>query len=125
MHVPLVIHWPEGIDKSQYGQLRNQFINVADIAPTIFDLLGITPPSLFKGIEQLPVTGHSFAHLLNEPEAKSKNQVQYFENAGSRAIIADNWKAVTRHVQGADYAEEPWELYDLSLDWSECDILAD
>ena len=105
VHVPLVIHWPEGIDKSQNGQLRNQFINVADIAPTIFDLLGITPPSLFKGIEQLPVTGHSFAHLLNEPEAKSKNQVQYFENAGSRAIIADNWKAVTRHVQGADYAE--------------------
>ena len=78
VHVPLVIHWPEGIDKSQNGQLRNQFINVADIAPTIFDLLGITPPSLFKGIEQLPVTGHSFAHLLNEPEAKSKNQVQYF-----------------------------------------------
>ena len=125
VHVPLVIHWPEGIDKSQNGQLRNQFINVADIAPTIFDLLGITPPSLFKGIEQLPVTGHSFAHLLNEPEAKSKNQVQYFENAGSRAIIADNWKAVTRHVQGADYAEEPWELYDLSSDWSECDNLAD
>ena len=25
----------------------------------------------------------------------------------------------------ADYAEEPWELYDLSLDWSECDNLAD
>ena len=60
---------------------------------------GITPPSLFKGIEQLPVTGHSFAHLLNEPEAKSKNQVQYLKTQEAEQLF-DNWKAVTRHVQG-------------------------
>ncbi len=125
VHVPLIVHWPSGIDKSQNGQLRNQFTNVADIAPTIYELLDITPPSSFKGVEQLPVTGHSFAHLLNDAEAQSNNHVQYFENGGSRAIIAGNWKAVTRHLQGAAYDEEPWELYDLSLDWSECNDLAD
>ena len=63
VHVPLIIHWPEGIEESQNGQLRNQFANVSDIAPSIYELLGITPPDTYKGIEQLPVTGHSFAHL--------------------------------------------------------------
>ncbi len=125
VHVPLIIHWPEGIEESQNGQLRNQFANVSDIAPTIYELLGITPPDTYEGIEQLPVTGHSFAHLLNNSEAESNNKVQYFEMAGSRAIIAEGWKAVTRHIQGTDYDEEPWELYDLSTDWSECNDLAD
>ena len=125
VHVPLIIHWPEGIEESQNGQLRNQFANVSDIAPTIYELLGITPPDTYKGIEQLPVTGHSFAHLLNNSEAESNNKVQYFEMAGSRAIIAEGWKAVTRHIQGTDYDEEPWELYDLSSDWSECNDLAE
>ena len=125
VHVPLIIHWPEGIEESQNGQLRNQFANVSDIAPTIYELLGITPPKIYKGIEQLPVTGHSFAHLLNNSEAESNNKVQYFEMAGSRAIISEGWKAVTRHIQGTDYDEEPWELYDLSSDWSECNDLAE
>ena len=125
VHVPLIIHWPEGIEESQNGQLRNQFANVSDIAPTIYELLGINPPDTYEGIEQLPVTGHSFAHLLNNSEAESNNKVQYFEMAGSRAIIAEGWKAVTRHIQGTDYDEEPWELYDLSSDWSECNDLAE
>ena len=125
VHVPLIIHWSEGIEESQNGQLRNQFANVSDIAPTIYELLGITPPEIYRGIEQLPVTGHSFAHLLNNSEAESNNKVQYFEMAGSRAIIAEGWKAVTRHIQGTDYDDEPWELYDLSSDWSECNDLAE
>ena len=125
VHVPLIIHWSEGIEESQNGQLRNQFANVSDIAPTIYELLGITPPEIYRGIEQLPVSGHSFAHLLNNSEAESNNKVQYFEMAGSRAIIAEGWKAVTRHIQGTDYDEEPWELYDLSSDWSECNDLAE
>ena len=125
VHVPLIIHWSEGIEESQNGQLRNQFANVSDIAPTIYELLGITPPEIYRGIEQLPVSGHSFAHLLNNSEAESNNKVQYFEMAGSRAIIAEGWKAVTRHIQGTDYDDEPWELYDLSSDWSECNDLAE
>ena len=124
VHVPFIIHWPEGIDDAQNGQLRDQFVNVSDIAPTIYELLGVIPPNEYRGVDQLPVTGHSFSHLLNNPDADSNNKVQYFEMAGSRAIISDGWKAVTRHVQGSNYDEEPWELYDLSSDWSECTDLA-
>jgi arylsulfatase len=52
--------------------------------------------------------------------------VQYFEMAGSRAIVADGWKAVCKHQPGADYDTEAWELYHLAVDRSECrDLAAD
>jgi arylsulfatase A-like enzyme len=124
VHVPMIVHWPAGIAPDQRGSKRDQFVNVSDIAPTIYDLLGITPPDVFRGVEQLPVTGHSFASVLADPDAPATNTLQYFEMAGSRAIVAGQWKAVCKHVQGADYDTEPWELYDLTADFSECCDLA-
>jgi hypothetical protein len=128
VHVPMIVHWPAGISVGQRGSLRSQFVNVADIAPTIYDVLGITPPDVYKGIEQLPVTGHSFASVFDDPQAPPTNMLQYFEMTGSRALVANQggrvWKAVCRHIAGADYDTEPWELYDLGADASECVDLA-
>ncbi len=56
--------------------------------------------------------------------APATNQLQYFEMGGSRALVAGEWKAVCKHDQGADYDTEPWELYHLSTDFSECRDLA-
>jgi hypothetical protein len=79
---------------------------------------------VYRGVEQLPVTGHSFASVLDDADAPPSNRLQYFEMAGSRALVADGWKAVCRHQAGADYATEQWELYHLAEDWSECHDLA-
>ena len=124
VHVPMIVHWPAGTAAAQRGTKRTQFVNVADIAPTVYELLGITAPTVYRGVEQLPVSGHSFASILANPDAPATNTVQYFEMAGSRAIVAGQWKAVCKHVQGADYDTEPWELYDLAADPSECSDLA-
>ena len=124
VHVPLVVHWPNGISAAQRGTQRSQFVNVSDVVPTLYELLGVTPPDFFRGLEQLPVTGHSFASLLGSPDALPTNTLQYFEMSGSRALVAGEWKAVCRHTPGADYETEPWELYHLSTDWSECNDLA-
>jgi arylsulfatase A-like enzyme len=124
VHVPMLMHWPKGLSKTQHGSKRDQFVNVSDIVPTLYELLGVTPPAVYRGIEQLPVTGHSFAGLLDAPSAPATNALQYFEMAGSRALVAGEWKAVCRHVRGADYDTEPWELYHLATDWSECNDLA-
>ncbi|HSJ92043.1 MAG TPA: arylsulfatase, partial [Ilumatobacter sp.] len=128
VHVPMIVHWPARIGDDQRGTKRRQFVNVADIVPTIYDLLGVTPPAVFEGREQLPVSGHSFASVLDDPHAPATNQLQYFEMAGSRALVAELdgglWKAVCKHTPGADYDTEPWELYHLDGDWSECDDLA-
>ncbi len=125
VHVPMVLHWPAGVAPEQQGTTRDQFVNVADIVPTVYELLGVTPPDTYRGLEQLPVTGHSFASLLHHAEAPATNTVQYFEMAGSRALVAGEWKAVQKHTAGADYDTETWELYHLSIDRSECNDLAD
>ncbi len=124
VHVPLVVHWPAGIDPGERGGLRQQFVHVSDIAPTIYDLIDVEAPEVHRGVEQLPVTGRSFAKTLDHASAPTANTLQYFENGGSRALIADGWKAVCRHVPGADFDTETWELYDLTEDPSECDDLA-
>jgi arylsulfatase A-like enzyme len=130
VHVPMILHWPNGIDAGQRGTTRDQFANVADIVPTIYDIVGVEPPSTYRGVEQLPVTGHSFASVLRDPAEPATNRLQYFEMAGSRALVAERddgaWKAVCRHQPGADYDAEPWELYHLAEDWSECrDVAAE
>ena len=129
VHVPLIFHWPAGIEHEQGGTLRRQFVNVSDVAPTIYELLGLTAPETHNGLEQLPVTGRSFAPILNAPDLPATNRLQYFEQFGSRALIAEDngtwWKAVTRHIKGQSFDEDRWELYNLSTDQSECTDLAE
>ena len=129
VHVPLIVHWPAGIEHEQGGTLRRQFVNVSDVAPTIYELLGLTAPETYNGLEQLPVTGRSFAPILNAPDLPATNRLQYFEQFGSRALIAEDngtwWKAVTRHIKGQSFDEDRWELYNLSTDQSECTDLAE
>jgi len=128
VHVPMILHAPSHVPTGAHG-LRDQFVNVSDIAPTIYEMVGITPPDTYHGIEQLPVTGHSFAPAIDDANAPATNRLQYFEMAGSRALVHMDddgiaWKAVCKHTKDADYDSEPWELYRLSGDWSECDDLA-
>ncbi len=129
VHVPMILHWPQGVGESERGTLRHQFVNVADVAPTLYELLGLTPPDVLGGRTQLPVTGHSFAAALADPDAPATNRLQYFENAGSRGLVVERdgrwWKAVTRHLQGTPFDEDRWELYDLDADPSECTDLAE
>ncbi len=129
VHVPMVMHWPAGIADGQHGTQRNQFVNVSDIVPTIYELLGVQAPATLNGLEQLAITGRSFASLLDDANAPATNTVQYFEMFGSRALVAQDgaswFKAVTRHVQNTPYDEDRWELYDLTADASECNDLAE
>ena len=120
VHVPMIVHYPDRIAADQRGTNRDQFVYVSDVVPTIYDLLGVTAPRTYRGVEQLPVTGHSFAGVLDDPDAPAANTVQYFEMMGSRAIVSGEWKAVCKHLPGNDFHTEQWELYHLASDWSEC-----
>ena len=119
---PLIVHWPGGIKDK--GGVRNQFHHVSDLAPTIYELLGIKPPETYRGCDQMPVTGTSMAYTLGEPEAATQKRAQYFEMFGHRGIWADGWKAVTFHTQGQPYSDDEWELYHLDEDFSESRNLA-
>ena len=125
VHVPMVMHWPAGIPATEKGTKRDQFVHASDIVATVYDILGVTPPTVLKGYEQMPVTGRSFKSVIADRNAPATNTVQYFENAGSLAVVADGWKAVLKHTMGQPYDGEKWELYDLKADRSECNDLAD
>jgi arylsulfatase len=124
VHVPLVVHWPKGIEASSRGSLRDQFHHVNDLAPTVYELLGVTAPAEFRGVPQMPVTGTSMRYTLDDPTAPSRKSVQYFEMMGHRALYLDGWKAVTRHTPGVAFDDDTWELYHVGIDRSECHDLA-
>lgn len=125
VHVPMIFHYPQGTPAEQRGTKRDQFVFVSDIVATVYDLLGVTAPTELKGYEQMPVTGHSFKSVIDNPTAPASNRIQYFENMGSLAIVVDEWKAVLKHQSGANYEDEKWELYHLHVDRSELNDLAE
>ena len=122
VHVPLIVRWPDRITDA--GALRDQFHHVNDIAPTIYEVLGITAPDVYRGLEQLPITGTSMPYTFDDPDAPTEKRAQYYEMFGHRAIISDGWKAVTRHTKGGPFDDDVWELYHLDEDRSECHDLA-
>ena len=89
---PMVISWPNGIKHD--ATPRTQFHHVNDIAPTIYEILGITPPQIVNGEPQDPIDGISLAYTFADAEAPPRKTEQYFENSGSRALYQDGWVAV-------------------------------
>ncbi|NBY62508.1 MAG: arylsulfatase, partial [Actinobacteria bacterium] len=63
----LAISWPKQIEAS--NELRSQFHHVIDIAPTIYEVAGITPPDFVNGIEQMPIHGTSMKYSFNNASA--------------------------------------------------------
>ena len=59
---PLVIDWPKGIRHD--ATPRAQFHHVNDIVPTIYEVLGITPPEVVNGQKQDPIDGVSMAYTF-------------------------------------------------------------
>ena len=58
----MVVSWPARIKDK--GALREQFIHVIDVVPTILEATGIRAPEIVDGIKQAPIEGASFSlHL--------------------------------------------------------------
>jgi len=131
---PMVISWPDGITDKK--TIRSQFHHVNDIAPTIYDILGITPPEEVYGFKQDPIDGISMKYTFNDANAPGQKKVQYFENNGSRGIYSDGWYAGTFgplipwSVESAgnldewDSSQDVWELYHITEDFTQMHDLA-
>ncbi|MGB5160984.1 MAG: sulfatase-like hydrolase/transferase, partial [Thermoanaerobaculia bacterium] len=120
--VGMAIHWPKGIQAK--GGLRTQFHHVIDVAPTILEAAGLPEPRVVNGVPQRPMEGVSMVYSFDDPEAKERHVTQYFEMFGNRAIYHDGWfartihKAPWEHQPRRGLAEDIWELYDTSTDFS-------
>jgi arylsulfatase len=130
----MVVSWPARI--TDKGGLREQFVHVIDVVPTILEAATINAPETVDGIAQVPIEGTSFAYTFDKANAQapSRHQTQYFEMFGQWALYHDGWFLSTK-VNRA-----PWEafgpanpdplnkqvlqLYDLNTDFSQSIDLA-
>lgn len=125
---PLIVSWPGHIRSE--GGIRSQFSHVTDIAPTIYDIAHVDFPQEVDGVKQLPLEGSSLAYSFDDPNAPSKHNLQFFETSGNRGIYKDGWWAGSRlglpwDGIGKQGSPEPWELYNLTTDFSQAHNLAD
>jgi len=123
---PLVIAWPKQMTKIA-GGTRDQYHHAIDIVPTILDCCGIEAPEVIKGHTQTPIQGISMRYTFNDAKGSSKRETQYYAMLGTRAIYHKGWKAVARHgaITGkGHFMDDPWELYHVEGDRSECDDVA-
>lgn len=131
---PMAVRWPRGIKADTTP--RSQFHHVNDIVPTIYDVLGLTPPRVVNGVPQDPIDGMSMKYTFSDAAAKERKLTQYFEIYGSRGIYHDGWFAAAfgpriPWVPGAPEGfktwtpdKDRWELYNLHEDWSQAHDLA-
>ena len=109
--------------------------HVNDIAPTLYEVIGIKQPQVVDGFVQDPIDGVSMAYTFANPKAPTRKKVQYFDNNGSRAIYRDGfvaaafgplipWVSAQAGLADWDSAKDNWELYDIRSDFSEATDLA-
>lgn len=123
----MAISWPARLKDRG---VRSQFVDVTDVAPTILEAAGVTPPASLNGAVQMPFDGVSFAYSFAQPHAPSRHRTQYFEIFGYAGIYHDGWFAGSQVLDnpalGAAQTvpDAPWQLYDLTSDFSQTTDIA-
>jgi len=122
-----IISWPNGI--AAQGEVRDNYVNVCDITPTVYDLLGMTPPETVKGIAQKPLDGVSFKAALEDLNADTGKDTQFYTMLGTRGIWHKGWFANTIHAATpsgwSHFDKDRWELFHIEADRSQCHDLAE
>jgi arylsulfatase len=130
----MAVSWPARI--TDKGALRQQFMHIIDVVPTILEVAGIPAPDVVDGIPQAPIEGTSFAYTFDKANANapSRHTTQYFEMMGQWALYHDGWLLSTKVNRAPWDAFGPantdplnnqvLELYDLDTDFSQSKDLA-
>ncbi|GAB4176293.1 MAG: arylsulfatase [Terrimicrobiaceae bacterium] len=130
----MVVSWPNRIKDK--GGIREQFMHVIDVVPTILEAAGIPAPDVVDGIKQAPMEGTSFLYTFDKENAKepTRHKTQYFEMMGQWALYNDGWLLSTKVNRAPWEAFGPantdplnnqeFQLYDLSKSWNQAEDIA-
>ena len=124
---PMVISWPAHIAPD--ATPRPQFHHVNDVAPTLYEILGIRLPDVVDGHRQDPIDGTSFAYTFAAANAPERKATQYFEIMGSRGLYHEGWMASAFgprapwatglvDISKWDPMQDRWELFDTREDYN-------
>ena len=108
---PFIAWYPP---KIKAGTISKGTGHLIDIAPTFYELAGVTYPKKYNNIVPNSLPGKSLVPVLygRQPEVKRDEPI-FWERAGNRAVREGKWKLVST------YPSYNWELYDLENDRGE------
>ncbi len=113
---PLIVHWPNGIDKSATGSTVTNPGHVIDVMPTVLDVTGARYPQEYRQSDVLPFSGVSLTPNF-KGDTLSRREPIFWEHEGNRAVRDGKWKLVSR-------LSHPWQLFDMEHDRTELHDLA-
>ncbi|MCI0702200.1 MAG: arylsulfatase [Planctomycetia bacterium] len=126
---PMIVSWPARVKDK--GGIRSQFTHVIDVVPTLYEVCGITAPTMLNGVPQKPIEGTSFAYTFDDAKAKSRRATQYFELGVNRGIYHNGWMASALSFppwqpvrEKFDPDKQKWELYNIDEDFTQANDLA-
>jgi arylsulfatase A len=114
LRIPLIARWPDAIKPSTETEAVSA---MWDLLPTLCEATGADIPDEIDGLSLLGV--------LKEPSTKLDREHLYWEfpaKTGAQAARWRNWKGVRTNLAAGP---QRWQLYDLSVDETESQDVAD
>ena len=115
IRTPMIVHWTKGIER--HGEFENSVGHIIDFMPTFVELSGATYPTEHNGKPIIPMEGRSLVKAFDGKQEEPRTL--YWEHEKNRGVREGDMKLVWIDVRGV------WELYDLRVDPSELNDLAE
>lgn len=112
---PMIVWWPGHVAPGSISAFPGHFI---DIMPTLVELSGADYPTEFNGQSITPLQGVSLVEVFHG-RTLARREPLFWQWAKGRAVREGRWKLLS---QTGD--RPSWELYDLGVDGTEMNDLA-
>jgi arylsulfatase A-like enzyme len=117
----LIVSGP--VNKRAKGSINHGLMSIADIMPTVLEVVGTSYPKSFNGNELPPLIGKSWTKVLTGEAESPRTQHDYiaWELFGNRALRQGDWKIRWEYTP---LGKSEWELFNVSADPAERNDLA-
>ena len=119
---PLIVHWPNGIDKSLNNIFIRDYGHITDIMATCVELSGARYPRTYNGHKIVPMQGTSLVkHFSNQKNGRGPI---FWEHEANISMRDGKWKLVAKTPEDSTFSAKRLELYNIDEDPTELHDLA-
>jgi len=115
INTPMIISGP---NVNRRDEIHHGFTSVQDLAPTFYEVAGISYPAIFKEQQVYPLKGNSLLPFISDASSNIHPEEYVFalEHHGNAMLRKGKWK-ITNFIR--PFELENFGLYDLSIDIGE------